>query len=393
MAEVKHFPQAGLYATRENVARKVAPAEHPGLGAELFCVYNQTRQRFVATGVEVWDASRGDAAAGLPGLEPAPGAGLWILPCPEISPTSIRFPLDLVYLGSDRVVLEVVKSFPLAGPSAAIAGAAGSVLVLPENTVTRAEIRTGDHLILSAPGEMKLHLENLKEAKAEGQDPPASFLELYSKHFQEPAGASADSPLKEAAAPLRPEATGAVVQRTEIAGIELPVTPPEPATRIAMPAYSPQLDSPPGLPQAAPAPWKKNADPGNWLERLFRKEPADPRSASRESLPGLIAYFFTGGAPVGHAVRDISAGGMFVITEERWYPGTTVQITLADRHNPTTERSIIVNARAIRWGSDGVGVEFVLSGNRSRNGSAAEATDPAQIEEFLRVYKGLPPQP
>jgi hypothetical protein len=107
----------------------------------------------------------------------------------------------------------------------------------------------------------------------------------------------------------------------------------------------------------------------------------------------LIAYFFTGGAPVGHTVRDISATGMYVVTDERWYPGTVVRITLTDRHEPTRERSITLNAKAVRRGADGAGLEFVLEEKNGRKGQAAmridEGTgvDLAQIEEFLRMYK------
>ena len=96
---------------------------------------------------------------------------------------------------------------------------------------------------------------------------------------------------------------------------------------------------------------------------------------------------------MGHPVRDISPTGMFIVTEERWYPGTVIRVTLTDRHNPTAERSITVNAKAVRWGSDGVGLEFVLDGtNRRKSLNAgrmerANGMDPEEIEEFLRVYK------
>jgi hypothetical protein len=368
MADVRHFPQAGFHATRENVARKVAPPEHPALSAEQYCVYNQTRARFVATCVEAVEAFSGGQEERLRSLEPGTGAGLWILPCPEISPTSIRLPLDLVYLNNEGGVLAVIESFPLGGPAVSGANAA-SMLALPGNTVAEGELQVGDRLIISVPGEMKRHLHSPKEAKAEAQETPSSYLEHFALHLaEEPIGGAAQEPAPAAALEAAPA-------EAKIAGATTP------ATEVTAP-----------LPQTKTQPWKK-ADSGNWLTRLLRVDPVDPRNTSRTSLPGLIAYFFTGGTPVGHPVRDISPTGMFIVTEERWYPGTVVRVTLTDRHNPTAERSITVNAKAVRWGSDGVGLEFVLDDtNRRKSLNAgrmerANGMDPEEIEEFLRVYK------
>lgn len=390
MAEIRHFPQAGYQTTRENVARKPVPAESPAAKAQAYCVYNQTRERFVASRVETADASASDPETALRGLQMAAGTGLWIFPCPEISPTSIRFPLDLVYLSNDCVVLEVVASFPLASPTTPSAKA-GSVLALPESTVAQGEIHAGDQLIISAPEEMKRHLQMMKEAKAEGQGTASSFLETFARPAAaEQTNPAAEEPLEDAAAPAQLWASGTAFEKAEIAGAKVP------ATEDASPP--PQIEPQPCSAQIETQPWKKPAKSRNWFARLLEPEPVDPRIASRESLPGLIAYFFTGGTPVGHAVRDISATGMYVVTDERWYPGTVVRITLTDRHNPVVERSITVNARAVRCGRDGVGVEFVLDGESGQSGSLTKAMDwangmdPAQIGEFLRIYKSPPQQ-
>jgi hypothetical protein len=421
MAEVRHFPQAGHHATRENVARKVAPSEDPVLSAEQYCVYNQSRARFVATGVEAVEASSSGQESRLRNLEPGTGAGLWILPCPEISPTSIRLPLDLIYLNSEGLVLAIVESFPLGGP--ALSGAiAGSMLVLPENTVAEGEIRIGDRLIISAPGEMKRHLQSIKETKAEAQESHASFLEQFALH---PAEAQIGKAAQEAA-PAQAEAQpAAALEAAPSIFTAAPAVPLEPASAFFAPQPAAPLQTAPGAvfpapaapremspakaeiarveePAAAtpaPAPrvddeqWKKRVGTGNWLTRLLQPEPVDPRNNSRESLPGLIAYYFTGGVSVGHEVRDISPTGMYIVTGERWYPGTVVRVTLTDRHNPIAERSITVNAKSVRWGSDGVGLEFILE-ERKRGKSQhaarmelANGMDPEEVDEFLRNYK------
>lgn len=412
MAEIRHFPQTGFQATWENVARQIVPAERPILSAEKYCVYNQFRERFVATGVEAVNASSSGAEAHLRSLEPGAGTGLWILPCAEISPTSIRFPVDLVFLNADSTVLAAVECFPLIRPPASSAHAS-SVLVLPESTVAAGEIRVGDRLIVCAPEEMKRHLQSMKDAKAEAQESTSPFIEpIVPRPVQEPSRGTAQGPAPSVVAP----APSAAFPESEAPPETLPATffsqpaapmqaapavaVPKPAAPLAPPPAKAEIAGPQTPAAVAPAPprqtqaqpWKKK-EGKNWFARLLQDEPVDPRNTSRESLPGLIAYFFTGGTPVAHPVRDISPTGMFIVTGERWYPGTVVRVTLTDRHNPTAERSITVNARAVRWANDGVGLEFILEERKqgkSMNAGRMERAngmDPEEVEEFLRLYK------
>jgi hypothetical protein len=114
-----------------------------------------------------------------------------------------------------------------------------------------------------------------------------------------------------------------------------------------------QLTSAPGL--------KKG-----WLQRMFQRGPRNLRRSQRESAPGIVARFFTGGAPTAHAIRDISASGVYIVTEERWYLGTILRLTFCDRRESSTASSLTVNARVVRWGNDGVGFEFVLEDDNGR---------------------------
>ncbi len=68
----------------------------------------------------------------------------------------------------------------------------------------------------------------------------------------------------------------------------------------------------------------------SWLERWLFPDTSgqDKRSGARKPAPGLVAHFWTGGPPKSQPVRDISATGMYVVTEERWYLGTQIRITL-----------------------------------------------------------------
>jgi hypothetical protein len=63
---------------------------------------------------------------------------------------------------------------------------------------------------------------------------------------------------------------------------------------------------------------------------------------------------------------------------------------MADGGEQPAERSISVHARAVRWGNDGVGLEFVLQEPRKlRRGqtSQADGADSKQLEEFLQRHR------
>ncbi len=386
MAEIRRFPQAGFHPGRENVARKLAPEDLFGAAAGVYCVYNQTRESFVATGVEAVDASSGAAELRLRSFTPSHGAGLWLYPCKEIAAVGIRVPLDLVYLGEDGMVLAIIESFPLG--SSGVAWAMGrSVLALPESTVAESGVRVGHQLLVSTPDALREHFDHRKAEVEEAPqrvrpagESPAAAAEARSEPLPavEAVAASAAVPVEVGTPQARPSAEAAIVDA---------------AAAVADAPAAPQREETPQPVHAASQPWKPSADTRNWWQRLLRRAPADPRTAPRESLPGLIAYFFTGGTPVAHAVRDISPTGMFIVTGERWYPGTVVRVTLTDRHNATVERSITVNAKAVRWGTDGVGLEFVFEQNTGRKDlpldrmERANGMNPGEIEEFLRLYK------
>jgi hypothetical protein len=126
-----------------------------------------------------------------------------------------------------------------------------------------------------------------------------------------------------------------------------------------------------------------------WLKRWLFPDPSDPRRAGRQPVTGLVAHFFTGGAPQAHPIRDISGSGLFVVTTERWYPGTVIRMTLSkpDIGQAPSERSITIQARSVRWGNDGVGLEFVVEAPRKSNrgeSSPMESADSGQLNHFLK---------
>jgi len=381
MAEIRQFGAEGFGAARQDAAHQVAPTPDSDASPGKYCVYNQTRERFVATDVEAAHASPDGAEARLRALEPDAGTGLWILPYQEISPTNIRFPVDLVFLNNDYVVLDLVESFPLASLPDSSAKAL-SVLALPADSLAKGEMRAGDQLIISKPEEMKQHLQRMKEAKAEAPSTLGPVLEQFAlTPAEEPTGLAIEEPVEsvvdpEPGAPIEDAPVKAEIAGGEVAGREER-------------APSPPIET---------SSWRKRLGTRNWFTNLLLGDPVDPRAATREVLPGLIAYYFTGGNPVAQEVRDISATGIYIITNERWYPGTVIRVTLTDRDHPTTDRTLTVNAKAVRWGRDGVGLELVLE-KEDQQGTAINQTlertfgvDPARVEAFLENLKTPPPQ-
>lgn len=95
-----------------------------------------------------------------------------------------------------------------------------------------------------------------------------------------------------------------------------------------------------------------------FLRRLLGHE---HRFAERRTLSGLVAYYWDGGRPTAHEIRDISLTGMYLLTEDRWYLGTVIRMTLQETANTNvdSDKWIAVQARVVRHGSDGVGLAFI----------------------------------
>lgn len=321
---------------RESVARQ----EPHAASALKYSAYNWTRERFLCGEIEAGDFSATGLEARLRTLTPGSSSAIWITPFRGISPTSVRVPVDLVYLDANCVVIDAVESFPLSSVSSS-SRPADSILALPSNSIAAAGTRAGDRLILCESQEMKQRLHQMMIARGSDRDDQS-----------EQTGLNASSRTK-------PARVLQFVDRSQPASVEVQPAEVEP---VAMPAL-PEVKPAPAV--AEPA--QKAAKAGkSWFQKLLNPDPPEPRKAAREALHGLAAYFFTGGDPRAHAIRDISATGLYVLTEERWYPGTVVRMTLTDQGKPGSERSLTVHASVVRWGNDGVGLQFADAGPDGR---------------------------
>ena len=312
------------------------------------CAYNRTRGYILGVEIASGDFSYASLADRLPMLTPKSGAGLWMLPFRGIPTTDVPVPLDLVYLDEDCRVIEVVEFYPTFRVSPSSSPAA-SVLALPVHSIFASHTQAGDQVAFG-PVEEVVH----ELAQLFGSSAAASAVQESLGTREEPMGSGALAPEH---IEVRPTQEPAVSQPAERAG-----------------------EAEPGK--------KSNGKPKSWLQRLLSPDPPEPRKAPRAALPGLTAYFWTGGSPQAHSVRNISATGLYVMTEERWYPGTLIQMTLKKNGNggAGSESSISLLAKANRWGNDGVGLSFVVRDPRKpRNEDAAHANtiDRETLDRFL----------
>jgi PilZ domain len=110
-----------------------------------------------------------------------------------------------------------------------------------------------------------------------------------------------------------------------------------------------------------------------WFARSSSK---DRRSTERYNTPHLAAYYWSGASAPPHSVRDISSTGTYLVTEDRWHPGTLLMMTLqkpATAADTRSSRSIRVQSKVIRSGTDGVGFAFVFPGTADHRNSGASS--------------------
>lgn len=123
----------------------------------------------------------------------------------------------------------------------------------------------------------------------------------------------------------------------------------------------------------------------NWF-----KSPSirDARKASRQKAPALVAYFWDGGVPVAHNVRNISHAGFYLLSDERWSIGTLVMMTLQRSGTKANQPhcSIIVMSKVIRHGDDGVGFSFIpVEHSSTSNGPGSHAADRKTLDKFIQL--------
>ncbi len=124
-----------------------------------------------------------------------------------------------------------------------------------------------------------------------------------------------------------------------------------------------------------------------WLNPSTPAKNSDRRRAHRRYVPGMVAHYYTGGAPTPHEIADISMTGFYLLTEDRWMPDTMIQMTL---QKPCAKggrkQSITVLSKIVRRGSDGVAAQFVMPESLDPHGhdvQPSQTTDKFALARFI----------
>lgn len=108
---------------------------------------NRTRNAYLATHLRQ-AATHWSRFRGLMGTDaknfPA-GEGLWIVPCHGVHTFAMRFPIDVVYLDGDKIVVYMQQNLRPWRVAPVRLGAA-SVLELPERTLSSTRTAIGDEI-------------------------------------------------------------------------------------------------------------------------------------------------------------------------------------------------------------------------------------------------------
>lgn len=114
------------------------------------CVYNKTRETFVATEATVADNyfRRLVGLLGKTNRWAKLGRGIWIIPSRGVHSIGMLFPIDLVFLSKDKEVVHLEEHFrPFRVSRISLKSA--SVLELPTHTIYRSKTQVGDVLEIS----------------------------------------------------------------------------------------------------------------------------------------------------------------------------------------------------------------------------------------------------
>lgn len=302
-------------------------------------VYNRSREGFLSLEVLVVDTTAVSLKTLIEDLATRVNTALWFTPYRGLPATHGVPPFDVVYLSDKHQVLQDVETFP--NPNVQFLKIdPSSALVLPVHTVFGSRTRSGDQL-------------EFRDAS----EPIEHGFKLV------PRSASAQT--------MSP-------QRSNDPAVPPSSLQPEPAHKLQL-AIS-RLDQP-DAPEAHPP--KK--DPWTRLMGWLIPDLSDRRRAGRHPLPGLVAYHWTGATPQAYHIGNISDTGFFLLTDERPFPGTIIQMTIQriGSSGEDSADSVAVHARVVRWGPDGVGLELLPAGP-DHTGNPED-----EHKTFKSFYKGL----
>lgn len=287
--------------------------------SQKYCVYNRNRDTLLGLEVVQVDTATETLKRQVEYLAVQAETGLWLMPYRGIPLVPGVTPFDLVCLDKETRVVRLIESV-VAAEMLPPTGEVDSAIVLPAGTLSSSNTKVADDLVICPPQEMKQRFEHLSL-----QTPSSGRFRAI--------------PLAEDEVPL----TTSVLLTSESTARAAHIRP-------VRGHHSFEDDSEHEAPVRV-----------TLKMRLLRWLVSDRRATKRMPTPRLIAYRWTGGNPQAHHIGDISDSGLYLVTDERWIPGTKLLITLqrTDSEGEGEEESIAIEAKVVRWGADGEGLAFV----------------------------------
>jgi hypothetical protein len=96
----------------------------------------------------------------------------------------------------------------------------------------------------------------------------------------------------------------------------------------------------------------------NWLNQWLQEDRAE-----RYATPGVAVYYWGGGVPRAHPVRDISLTGAYLQDPDQWLAGTVISSTFRGTAKTAAVAEgtavLVISFRVVRHGPDGIGVNFM----------------------------------
>ncbi|HET7103133.1 MAG TPA: PilZ domain-containing protein, partial [Terracidiphilus sp.] len=332
------------------------------MAMQKYCIYNQTRESFLSLGVSIAEPTEEHADVLREHLPITAATGLWLLPYKGISRSAELIPFDLLFLDRNYRVLQTVEFYPATDVKPA-GSEVVSALALPPQTIHTSQTKVGDQLVISPAEELDSHF-----------DPAGHEHRRLHRTASPPAAVAAPAPLPVSA----PAAIG--VDETQAS------TEPD-SSHSAHKARQMQIALR-RLDERDKAEQDDEDENASFFSRFFRWLSSDRRKSKRYPLPGLVAYYWTGGAPQAFHIGDVSNSGIFLLTDERWFPGTMILMTLqrVDTSGDEPGDAIGVQTKVIRWDDDGVGLSFFPARNvssRSAESWSQRGVDQRGLERFL----------
>jgi len=126
------------------------------------------------------------------------------------------------------------------------------------------------------------------------------------------------------------------------------------------------------------------------MKRLIRWICPDQRVANRHTLPPLTVWLGMVRSSKEYKVANVSVAGFYMLTEERWIPGTSFPVTLERTDESGAGRLLTVQATVVRVADDGVAFSFLQNVAEENADGLSSSTNRVDLTKLAQFLKGLP---